>query len=350
MSKIDPSYKKVNYLLRLRKQIERKIFIDILLKIEKFPRFYTPLRNYLYFGLGSIYYADFILFHKFLGITDMLSVDYSEEEQRFKFNKPYNFIKFERKLSTKGLEKIYNSDELRNEQLLIWLDYDRKFARNYVQQYMLDDLSYVGKLAKKYDIFIVTIECWESRREIDSFFEKIDSWRQKDLAFKSILEVVYKKYKKSIETMSYRSKEIKPEELSTIILGDIIRKYIQDKIGGRDLHVFQIFHFYYKDTAPMYSFGCIFVPEDDRNMFKGYCKDKKITIYNDGAIPEKIDCPIITPKEKYFIDSYISIKDGEEPIIKNKKDIVTKIGLGEYYIERYRKYYKYYPQFFEALY
>ena len=75
-SKPSPSFEKVNYLLRLKKQIERKIIIEAFQSISPI----IDISEYRYFGLGSIYFADFILFHKYLNIKKMTSTEYNEDD------------------------------------------------------------------------------------------------------------------------------------------------------------------------------------------------------------------------------------------------------------------------------
>ena len=72
-SKGKPSFKNINYMFRPKKQIERKIFIELFQKIQH--ALDTNISEYQYIGLGSIYYYDFILFHKYLKIRDMISLD-----------------------------------------------------------------------------------------------------------------------------------------------------------------------------------------------------------------------------------------------------------------------------------
>ena len=81
MTKSIPSFEKINYLLRPKKQIERKIIIEILQKIQKPLK--IDISKYCYIGMGSIYYYDYILFHKFLGISNMVSIDDKDCKNRF---------------------------------------------------------------------------------------------------------------------------------------------------------------------------------------------------------------------------------------------------------------------------
>ena len=84
-------------MLRPRKQIERKISIEILQELQQIvPGF----EEFLYIGMGSIYYYDYILFHKYLKIKKYTSFDNKAIPYRFEYNKPYDFIDFHNVLST----------------------------------------------------------------------------------------------------------------------------------------------------------------------------------------------------------------------------------------------------------
>ena len=116
------SFEYINYMFRPKKQIERKIIIEILQELEK----EIPLSKYLYIGFGSIYYYDFILFHKMLNMNKLLSIDDKSTIKRFNFNRPYDFITFENKISTNFLSEY---DWKQNS--VLWLDYDNKFLHRW---------------------------------------------------------------------------------------------------------------------------------------------------------------------------------------------------------------------------
>ena len=43
--------------------------------------------------MGSIYFVDFVLMHRLLGISRMLSVEYDRDiEKRVKFNRPFESV------------------------------------------------------------------------------------------------------------------------------------------------------------------------------------------------------------------------------------------------------------------
>ncbi len=61
----------INYSLRLQKNIERKIFGDILRSMS----YFGPIEEYRYIGFGSFYYQDFVMFHKDFSIKEGVSIE-----------------------------------------------------------------------------------------------------------------------------------------------------------------------------------------------------------------------------------------------------------------------------------
>lgn len=112
--------------LRPSKQVERRMIVDLLisLAISGFP-----ISSYRYIGMGGMHFVDFVLFHKLLGITDMLSAEHDIDVQsRIKFNCPFSFIKLQFGDVGEVLGKI-ESDRRH----LIWLDYDAPLSSEIVQ-------------------------------------------------------------------------------------------------------------------------------------------------------------------------------------------------------------------------
>src|SRR5687768_13986003 len=98
-----PSYQKFNYRLRPAKNIERKMMSELFERLQHF----APLREYQYVGFGSIYFADYALFHKRLGIGRMISIEGNvKDEERVRFNSPYRFIDIRMGLSFEVLPHV----------------------------------------------------------------------------------------------------------------------------------------------------------------------------------------------------------------------------------------------------
>jgi hypothetical protein len=111
------SAKSVSYDLRPSKQTERKIMVD-LLKIALGCG--IPINEYRYVGMGANRFYDFVLFHKYLGIRNMISLEHANDMiARAHFNNPYRFIK----VRNEGFSEFLSSD-VHDKNTVFWLDYD----------------------------------------------------------------------------------------------------------------------------------------------------------------------------------------------------------------------------------
>ena len=121
-----PSALRVAYELRPAKQVERRMLLDGLqrLMVAGFN-----LREYQYTGMGSLYFVDYILFHKFLGIQKLVCVERDRSLlSRMEFNKPSALIEV-----ISGAIGDVLPDLDRRQKHLVWLDYDQRLDQSIAQ-------------------------------------------------------------------------------------------------------------------------------------------------------------------------------------------------------------------------
>lgn len=324
-----PSFEKVNYLFRPRKQIERKIIIEILQELKGNSGF-NNLQDHKYIGMGSIYYYDFILFHKFLNIEKLVSIDDKITKRRFEFNKPYDFLQFYNQRSTE-----YLSSRLWNENSMIWMDYDMK-----PNDIILEDFGIVSHNCQANDLLIFTVDA-------QSEFDEEDK-----VTFKNMFsEYIEPKYKKE----EYFEPYYYPR-----LLEHICMNIFKERMQNEPLDFNKLFSFTYSDRAKMYTLGGIFSKPENVPKLKNSFIRKNNEIID-------IDIPLITYKEKHYLDSMIlnlrnSIDSIESKLKANKydpgsdreklfvaKELKLEIELSLTDIKSYSRYYKYYPQYYEGI-
>jgi len=333
-----PSFEKINYLLRPKKQIERKIIIEILQKIQ------IPLKidisKYNYIGMGSIYYYDYILFHKFLGISNMVSIDDKDCENRFLFNIPYDeIIKFHNKKTTEYLTEV----DIK-ENSMIWFDYDSKFIKCYKTKYgykiilnkfILDDLKIISKKCKQNVFFITTVnmnireEYFEVKTFRDSFVKQMEGYlsdgfvKQENIIFNNFAEII-----------------------QNIFLNIFANEGSFNKIKFN-----KIFSFSYNDGSPMYTIGGFFTDNEISDSIYSCSK----YINKEELDINKIDVPILTIKEKLMLDKKVQyFQDSIEKLHlerKLEKEVIKNLGFEIEYneLKNYLEYYRFYPQYYEGL-
>jgi len=328
------SFEKINYTSRPRKQIERKILIETLQKMRPI----INIEKYKYIGMGSIYYYDFIMFHKFLNINRFISIDDKETKKRFEFNRPYQFIKFINNKSTEFLES-YKWEK--NEKIFMWLDYDKGlFAENEIKEDLLNDLTIVSKKCNPGDILIFTINaiCPKKPNEKKHFFDRFKNYFSQDL--RDIRKVIPKYYVQ--------------------LLHDLAINYVNEKSEHTNLKFYQLFCFEYRDGAPMFTLGGFF--DKDNSKIE---KIKDLKFISTGKEIIKIDVPLLTYYEKIYLDTHIDkvkksidICEKQIPVDTNNREdkIEKKLNKKIPFEISYRElksyveiYYRYFPQYYEGL-
>ena len=146
------SFDRIDYSIRPAKYAERRMLRDVFRRVGPFG----PPEDYLYVGMGSVWFADFTLFHRSLGIKEMISIESATKAlQRVRDNAPFR-IELAAGRSEKELPKM-NLDR----RCLIWLDYDDALSPNM----LLDMRSVAGRVASG-SVLAVTVRA-ERAREID---------------------------------------------------------------------------------------------------------------------------------------------------------------------------------------
>jgi len=332
MSK-ESSFNKINYYLRPNKQVERKIMIEIIQKLNS----EISIMDYCYVGMGSIYYYDFILMHKFLGLKNLTSIDNKTTPKRFEFNKPYDFINFENTTTSDYLSK-HQWDKNKN---LIWLDYDERFI---LIDYLDTDLSFVCKNSNNLDILFISINSTAPRL--------------KDR--KQFIEINHRYISPKFNDFKFTDPRV-----FHFLVQDIVMNKMKDFNLYNENKCIKLCSFTYKDSAPMYTLGIIFSKDISlKSRIESY---HSFIDTNEERITQ-INIPNITYKEKFYLDSKISylkrilrkshkyidslgITNSKEKEVKLQEIIDKKIDieLTPIEIENYLNNYLYFPQYYEGI-
>jgi len=319
------SYEKLNYTIRPSKQIERKLFIEALHYLGQHANY--PVRNYTYMGFGSVFYADFIMFHKYLYINDMICIEGSDIPKRMDLNKPYEFIQLEMGRVSDVLPRI----NFKNTQFIVWLDYDYGLCAE-----VLDDLDNFSRALCPGSIINATVEAEPKLRDreeneklsrqdrekklIDLYNDHFDTLleepvKKRDLAWKSLPRLFAKVLKSQFETSMTK----RPD----------------------DVLFWQLFNFRYADGAQMLTVGGIIdVPEKEKQLQGSGIYD--LNFIEAGEEPKLISVPPLTFREKESIDRQI-----DKGISLDKIDL--KFELRETLLKNYLDFYRHYPTFHEAI-
>ena len=142
------SFDSINYSLRPNKQIERGLAFAGVGQL----RSSINLADQVYVGFGSIWFSDFKMAHRLLGIDDMRSFEHNAiGYSRASFNLPYRTVEVLPETSSIGLPIILSDARINTRPWLIWLDYDKA-----LDEAMVDDIRLLIEQAPTNSMLLVT--------------------------------------------------------------------------------------------------------------------------------------------------------------------------------------------------
>ena len=310
-----PSFERIRFDLRPSKSIERKMLSEAFGRLSAL----SPLDHYRYVGMGSTYFSDFTLFHKTLGIQDMVSIEREVHSKgRFEFNCPYRCIRLEFGESTSVLSRLeWDSPTI------LWLDYDGKLSRG-----ILEDVKHACAKAGSGSVVTVTLNVHPAHRGRDTLLKLEDDVDEDKVPI-----------------------DVKPKHLVGWGLASVCRRIVVNEIqetlkernaGVKDadrMRFQQLFHFQYRDSARMMTVGGILYQQKHASEIEK-CGFDQLWFVEHGAEPCRIHVPCLTYREIRRLDMLLPCDDPE--------DLAGPDWLPPEDVKRYARIYRYFPTFAEA--
>lgn len=313
MTDLSLSYRKVRYDLRPAKQVERLMLIDALRRLAG-GGFNIP--GYQYTGMGSVHFYDFSLFHRYAGISRMLSVEASKEiERRVRFNCPYALIGV--KISRIG---SVIRDLRKDLDHLLWMDYDSTVR----PEYLADVTEAVSHLEPRSLVLTtVDVESPKGTRTPGEVREHFES------EFGELIPPTLK--------LSHFS----PKRLPALNFA-LVWRAIQRGLSGRAGIDFQLlFNFLYQDGHRMLTIGGMIVDSEARSKLReSNVFDASYVRRRPSQRPYRIRVPVLTRKERLYLDSFM-------PCRKRWRPKAFELGAAD--LKAYRDIYRFAPQFAELI-
>lgn len=302
----------INYNLRPAKHTERKMIVDVLRRLAPF----APPSTYQYIGLGSFYFRDFIMVHRCLGITELISIEEEAEQRaRYEYNAPFACIKLKFGHSNAVLPSL----DLRT-RTIVWLDYDGKLSES-----VLTDVSTVASTVPGGSVLIVTVDArGPAARHRDELSHRVGPTRipievtDKDLAGWGQARVARRIITDHLDTtLRSRNGGLRP---------------------GSRMVANQVLNFHYQDSARMLTLGWVFTDEGQKHQFSSMLLDH-LDFVRSGDEPFTIAAPLLTYKELRHLMSEAT-SDESSALLAHDVPAIA--------IEQYRRIYRYYPIYAET--
>jgi hypothetical protein len=313
------SYERVHYEFRPAKQVERRMMI------HAFHHLMTcgfAINNYRYTGLGSIYFIDFIMFHRYLGIKRFLSVEESSNvAKRIDFNKPFACVNV---AVGDVIEHIpHLSPDIQH---ILWLDYDHLLTGD-----VLDAVCMASIQLSPASIFIVTVDAEPPGCPQDG----PTKWNPNVWRDYFVQEAEQYLWAKSTVADFAREKLL---QVNARLIDCAISKAL---VARPEVMFLPLFNFTYADGHRMLSLGGMIGTKEHERQLKSL--DYKTLCFLRKSLtgrPYEIIVPKVTRKERLYLDHEMPCEDNWTP---------TDFELSSSEVAAYRRIYQYYPAYTEML-
>lgn len=318
MSSIGKSHEKVNYEFRPAKQVERRMLLHAFHELRDLG---YAISSYEYTGLGSIYFVDFVLFHRYLGLKRMTSVEGdSDIKRRVEFNCPYKLITVVHDDMSAQIARL--SSERHH---ILWLDSDFILTEE-----LLDAVQLAATQLSVQSILLVTVDVEPPGRPEDG----LKNWNP---------TTWMRHYRREAGAFFWRgiSRRDFTRDALPATNARILQTVINLGLRERDVDFIGMFSFLYADGHRMLSVGGMIGTDEDKQRIR--LLDRNELFFMRDNITEEpflIRVPLVTRKERLYLDQNMPCRKKWSPhAFEMKMDDV----------ENYRKIYRYYPAYTEML-
>ena len=304
---------KVNYALRPAKATVRHMVIEALAQLNSLE----PVHSYRYIGMGSIFFKDFLLVHRRLGISDMVTIEGEDTAvQRVRFNCPLTCIRMLMQDTSHALPRI----NLKEKPHIVWLDYEDR-----VNSGVLADLEeLVLKCAPSSAILIsVNVAPCKTTNQRDMWLSELGEDRPEPRIPQS---------RRDYSLLTYRA--LRKRVNSTIAMRNAGMQ------SSRQVDFHQVFHLTYSDNARMLTFGGVLVARENSQRWNE-CGIDLLDFTRSDDDPFDVRIPLLTRREVSHLLSSI-------PDTGGLKVAALNAGIPVAHAREFAEIYRHAPLFVES--
>jgi len=313
------SYEKVHYEFRPAKQVERRMLVHTFQCLMEAG---FPISDYQYTGLGSIYYVDFILFHRYLGINKLLSVEVSDSiRRRVRFNRPYKCVSVETGDIVEWIPTLSQ-----NRKHIVWLDFDHRLGTK-----VLEAVQVSASQLSAGSLLLVTVDVEPPGRPEDG------PRRWNPRTWMAYFADEAKEYLWPHPV----AKEFGRERLPGINARLLEAAILKGLVGRIDTSFLPLFNFVYADGHQMLSVGGMIGTDSDKRKLQSLPRQALYFLRDSiTSNPFEITVPNVTRKERLHLDRDMPCEDDWTP---------KGFELDADKVKAYRGIYRYFPAYTEML-
>jgi hypothetical protein len=309
------SFLRTNYAVRLNKGIERKLIFRALSSL----RDEFAIEKYWYLGMGAMWFMDFVLADRQLGIKRMISFELKPEDaKRARTNIPLSVIEVRSGPASTSLNKI----PLDKERVVCWLDFD-----NPVNDEIVDTVNEAAAKMRSGSVLIITVAGTKPRsNSVKPRDVQAREWFgyavPPDLPAGYFDDDDLRKYPSSLAGLWHET----------------IRETVRNAAGNRKYY--PLFGFVYQDGQRMVTVGGMIANDKDT------LRVKRSEVNNHsyvGAHITVLEAPLLTAREKAALDKLLP-----SPRIGERRARRAGLRLSSGALASYAKWFREYPIFAEV--
>jgi len=315
MSPKSSSALSVQFDLRPAKQVERRMLVDA---FQRLGQVGFSIRDYEYVGFGGLHFVDFLIFHKLLGINNMLSIEHDTSiEGRVQYNCPFDCVSIKMDSSSNVIPTLSRDD-----QYILWLDYDGPVSTS-----IATDMYMAGSQLSRGSILLATVDVEPPDPEKTDAQTSLEYFRKE-----------VGNYVGAVDISDFAESNL--HRISRRVLMNALK----DGMSGRKgIQYYPLFYFVYADERKMMTIGGVVCSSVEKRNMKSM--DMEGAVYlrrrlGEKESPYQIVVPVITKKERHLMDSAMPCAEGWQP---------EGFTIPEADIRVYREIYRFLPAYAELL-
>lgn len=339
-----PSFERFDYLLRTNKHIERKLVFDILDTVAK----QIDLESHWYLGFGSMWFGDFRLAHRRLGIDKMVSVERSPYASRAEFNRPFAGVKIESGDCNAVMANM--SEEAWRDPVIAWLDYD-----GHLDEDVVKDIDLFLSRAQPNSAIVITVNGARGTYRV----RKPNGQTEKHETSVGVVEKflgsgsIPTKYEPKLNQASTSYNDV-PEANFPEFLTEAISSYMEHQVvsaarevDGRRLKFVPLYRLHHRDGADMVTVGGALVTAASEVIWRDSLGRHKL-LSSDRGMPAhcSLDLVPVTVKEKIALDECLPDSGDGTAFLAAAR--AAGVALSDNELTKYRKFYRHFPVFVET--
>jgi len=289
------------------------------------------ITDYQYTGFGAIYFVDFILFHKLLGMSKLLSLErMTGLSTRIEFNKPFKCVDVNMVSASSAIPNLS-----RDTRHILWLDYDGVIHKDF-----LSDIQSAITVLPAGSILLVTVDV-EPPEDYDYRQVNPDFDSSKDVMGPKHWKEYFEHHASTFLRLGLTDKDFGRAELSSRTAEILQASFTRSIVPRTQMEFLPMFNFIYRDSHWMLSMGGMIAgPTEKRQLLSTTLRDTEYYRDSFDTEPFEISVPRLTRKERIYLDREMPCADGWTP-----KDF----DLDPEELRKYRDIYRFLPAFAEIL-